>query len=174
MSNHMTVLWQIAERPVKRLFLAVSLFTLALASLVFITLTSTSLPLKAAEAGKLRAVEVHGIWRTHNGELVRFKPCGSQICGQLLSTKGGFQRDKNNPNPKLRNRMVKGLTIIRSRKKTGPAKWVGTVYSVKDGKVYRGSLKLTGKRRALLTGCDGAFCQSATWTKISKTRIANN
>lgn len=168
MSNYRTALWHKAEPPVKQILPNLSLLTLAL-----LILWGTSLPLSAADAGKIHAAEVHGVWRTHNGELVRFKACGSQICGQLLTTKAGFQRDKNNPNPKLRNRKIKGLTIIRSRKRTGPANWVGTVYSVKDGKAYRGSLKLTSNRRALLTGCDGAFCQSATWTKISKTRIAN-
>ncbi|GJM02197.1 MAG: hypothetical protein DHS20C08_06980 [Rhodomicrobium sp.] len=127
---------------------------------------------QAADAGHT-VKHVQGIWRTHNGELIRFTACGPQICGKLLSTRSGISKDKNNPNPKLRNRPVKGLTIIRSHKKTGPSKWIGTVYSIKDGRKYRGSLKLTGARSAKLTGCDGAFCQSATWTKISKTRIAN-
>ena len=120
------------------------------------------------------AGNVHGVWRTHNGELVRFFACGSQICGQLVSSRAGISKDKYNPNPKLRNRPVKGLTIIRSRRKTGPQKWSGTVYSVKDGKTYRGSLKMVSANRAQMTGCDGPFCQSATWTKITKTRVAGN
>lgn len=120
------------------------------------------------------AGNVHGIWRTHNGELVRFYACGRQICGQLISSRAGIAKDKNNPNPKLRNRPVKGLTIIRSRRKTGPQKWSGTVYSVKNGKTYRGSLKMVGTHRAQMTGCDGPFCQSATWTKIRNLRVAKN
>lgn len=118
--------------------------------------------------------DVVGIWRTHNGLLVNFYPCGSGFCGKLASTPKGFAKDKHNPNPKLKARAVKGLTIIRSTKKSGEGKWSGTVYNYENGRTYRGSLKLNGKRSAKLTGCDGAFCQSATWTKIRKTRLANN
>lgn len=115
---------------------------------------------------------VHGLWRTHKGELVRFYKCGRGICGKLVAVRSASRKDTKNKNPKLRNRSLKGLVIIRSRTKTGPKTWKGTVYNIDDGKTYHGSLKLLSPRRAKLTGCDGAFCESATWHKISKTRLA--
>lgn len=161
MVHQTTARWQNAARPTRQLF-------------AFIMLSAVAILTAAPSAMALDAGHVHGLWRTHNGELVRFYACGSQICGQIVTSKAGLRQDKNNPNPKLRNRQVKGLTIIRSNRKSGPAKWAGTVYSVENGRTYRGSLTLTGARSAKLTGCDGAFCQSATWTKISKTRLATN
>lgn len=108
-----------------------------------------------------------GLWRTHDGGLVRFYNCGSQVCGRLIKAKTTLRHDTNNPNPKMRKRPIKGLTIIKSRKKTGPQKWVGTVYNINDGKTYQGSLKLVGHKKAELTGCMSAgFCKSALWKKI--------
>ncbi len=127
--------------------------------------------LKPASASEMAALK--GTWRTHNGELVNFYSCGSNVCGKLMSVRNGIRKDKNNPNPKLRKRAIKGLTIIRSRKKTGPYKWSGTVYNIRDGKTYRGSLKLVKPALAKLTGCQSGFCQSAYWRKISGTRLTS-
>lgn len=148
-----------------------AIIALCLTTLMAITVVVT-VKAHTAKAGPANVVQ--GLWRTHTGELVHFYSCGGGICGKLMSAPRGQKRDTHNPNPKLRKRNIKGLTIIKSRRKAGPGQWHGTVYNVKNGRTYRGSLKLTGPRRAKLTGCDGAFCQSATWTKISKTRIANN
>ena len=124
-------------------------------------------PFNTANAAGLK--DIAGLWRTHKGELIHFYPCGRQICGRIIKARTGLHRDINNPNPKLRKRPVKGLTVIRSRKKAGPQKWVGTVYNVEDGKTYAGSLKLVSRQQAKLTGCiPGGFCQSALWRKVGR------
>ncbi len=113
-----------------------------------------------------------GLWKSHTGDKVRIYKCGSQLCGKLITIRSRLKRDQNNPNPKLRKRALKGLTIMRSRKRMNPKKWVGTVYNINDGKTYNGSLQLKGSNTAQLTGCSSiGLCQSATWKKISKTRV---
>ena len=149
---------QAATAPLK-LFVLLSLISIS----GWLTMTQ---PTKAAEA-----TSITGLWRTHTGSLVRFYNCQSRLCGKLVTSPKGLRRDKNNPNPKLRKRPLKGLTIIRSRAKVSPTKWTGTVYNFKDGKTYPGSLKLVSPKKAILTGCQSGFCQSATWRKIGKTRV---
>ena len=90
-----------------------------------------------------------------------------------MSAPKDIRQDKNNPNPKLRARSVKGLTIIKSGKKIGPYNWAGTVYNVRDGKTYKGSLELVEPAVAKLTGCQSGFCQSALWHKIGGTRVSS-
>lgn len=149
---------QMAAAPLK-LFVLISLISMS-------AWLTTTQPTKAAEAAS-----VTGLWRTHTGSLVRFYKCQARLCGKLASTPRGMRRDKNNPNPRLRKRPLKGLTIIRGRSKGSTGKWTGTVYNFKDGKTYPGSLKLVGAKKAILTGCKSGFCQSVTWRKIGKTRL---
>jgi len=141
---------------------------------LFLTLT-IGLPLLFTGASASLASDnkaLIGVWQTHNSELIRFYSCGRGVCGKLITNRSGLKRDQHNPNPKLRKRAVRGLTIIRGRKKAGAQKWSGSIYNVKDGKTYAGSLKLTGRTRATVTGCmSGGLCQSATWRKISRTKV---
>ena len=134
-------------------------------SLVVISVTSPNFNSSLQAAG---VSEIVGLWRTQKGELIRFFSCGSQICGRIVKARSSRGRDTNNPKPHLRKRPVKGLTIIRSNRKTGPKKWTGTVYNVEDGKTYRGSLKLISGKKAELKGCmSQGLCQSALWKKVS-------
>ncbi|CAN0498434.1 unnamed protein product, partial [Scytosiphon promiscuus] len=54
----------------------------------------------ATNAGGIKSVT--GLWKTHDGGLVRFSACGGQLCGKLISTRAGQKNDKHNSNPKLR------------------------------------------------------------------------
>ena len=147
------------RQPMKSFFLA---FTIG-----FSFLFTSAAPSFASDSKALL-----GVWQTHNSELIRFYSCGRGVCGKLMTTRSGLKRDQYNPNPKLRKRAVRGLTIIRGRKKAGAKKWSGSIYNVKDGKTYAGSLTLTGKNSARVTGCmSSGFCQSANWRKISRTKV---
>lgn len=154
------------KRPLRTtIFLSPTIILSLCLSVAILTSTTQSAFSKDAAA-------VLGVWKTHQGELIRFINCGKRLCGKLIRTRSKLKKDTNNPNPKLRKRAIKGLTIIRSHKKTGPKKWSGTVYNIQDGKTYRGALHLTSTRSAKLTGCSSSgFCQTATWTKISKTPV---
>jgi len=52
-------------------------------------------------------------------------------------------RDKNNPEPALRQRQLCGLTIISRMRPTGPDRWEGgSFYNSHDGKTYGVSTEL--------------------------------
>lgn len=113
-----------------------------------------------------------GKWKTPKGDIIGFYECGKQLCGRILKTTSGLKRDKHNSNPKLRNRPITGLTIMRSVKKSSIFKWHGYVYNVKDGQTYKGSLQLTSINTAKLTGCGAmGLCESVVWKKLG-TNIA--
>lgn len=158
----------------KKTTMLLPVLTVSIVALSTLALQSSNSPVNAASPANTVA-NVTGLWKTHNGDLVRFYSCGKQLCGRLVKTRSAQRKDTNNTNPKLRNRSIKGLTIIRSHKKSGPAKWIGTVYNINDGITYNGSLTLTSSRSAELTGCmGGGLCRTATWNKISSTRVASN
>ncbi len=143
-------------------------------TVLLVTLSFQSNPLQA----KSPAVEakvmkyIVGKWKTPKGDIIGFYKCGKQLCGRILKTTSGLKRDKHNSNPKLRNRPINGLTIMRSVKKSSIFKWHGYVYNVKDGQTYKGSLQLTSINTAKLTGCGSmGICESVVWKKIG-TNIA--
>ena len=108
-----------------------------------------------------------GKWKTPKGDIICFYKCGDQLCGRIIKTTSGLKTDKFNSNPKLRKRLVNGLTIMKSVKKGGIFKWYGYVYNVKDGQTYKGSLQLTSINTAKLTGCGAmGICESVVWKKI--------
>ncbi len=159
MFRHLSALTHFKGQAIKSLFLT---FTIG-----FPLLFTSASPTLASDSKALI-----GVWQTHNSELIRFYACGRGVCGKLMTNRSGLKRDQHNPNPKLRKRAVRGLTIIRGRKKAGVKKWSGSIYNVKDGKTYAGSLTLIAKNRARVTGCmSSGFCQSASWRKISRTKV---
>jgi uncharacterized protein (DUF2147 family) len=57
---------------------------------------------------------------------------------------GQLDRDKNNPNPALRQRKLCGLTIFWGLHSTEPGEWGGGwFYNPDDGKTYQIAAKLT-------------------------------
>jgi uncharacterized protein (DUF2147 family) len=115
--------------------------------------------------------DVVGLWRTPvNDGVVRIAPCGSQICGrvvtsaQLKSAPG--QNDARNHDPALRGRPIKGLLVLQL-KPVGPRQWgEGFVYNPDDGGAYKATAQLTGDGRLRLTACIVApLCQTQVWTR---------
>ena len=114
------------------------IFNLVL-TLLLVTLSFQSDALQAKSPAVEAKVMKHivGKWKTPQGDIIGFYKCGKQLCGRILKTTSGLKRDKQNSNPKLRNRPINGLTIMRSVKKSSIFKWHGYVYNVKDGQTYK-------------------------------------
>ena len=143
-------------------------------SILLAALITQSQPTAAKSPAVEEKIMKHivGKWKTPKGDIIGFYECGKQLCGRILKTTSGLKRDKHNSNPKLRNRPITGLTIMRSVKKSSIFKWHGYVYNVKDGQTYKGSLQLTSINTAKLTGCGAmGLCESVVWKKLG-TNIA--
>ena len=157
----------------KRLF--VSLVPVLTLTAVFIFVTR---PVFAASA------EPVGQWYAEGGAaVVEIRPCGDALCGRVvwlhspLDEDGCELRDKNNPDPALRNRRLVGLQILGGLVASDQrlVSWTGgTIYDPVSGNTYRCRLELEGHDRLRLRGYVGIplFGRTTTWTRVrsDKTR----
>jgi uncharacterized protein (DUF2147 family) len=113
-----------------------------------------------------------GLWNTpvHHG-VVEVYDCGAAICARIVTSdnlkRDPTERDVKNKDPALRDRPLKGLTIMTDFK-GGPTEWKdGHAYDPEDGGVYHGSMKLVDLDTMRLTGCIiFPLCQTQTWIRV--------
>jgi len=133
----------------------------------------------SARPGLAESSSPLGLWNTEGGAaVVEINPCGGALCGQVVwlrspLDKGGCElRDRNNPDPTLRNRLLIGLEILRglfSSNQT-PLSWTGgTIYDPVSGNTYPCRLELEGSDRLYLRGYLGIpfSGRTTTWTRVS-------
>jgi uncharacterized protein (DUF2147 family) len=112
---------------------------------------------------------VQGLWLTddHKG-LVRIGPCGGSLCGtiaKVADTSGGAPKtDIHNPDARLRNRPILGLSVLTGFENAG-SYWKGRAYDPKSGKTYRSTLELNPDGSLKVSGCILFICQSQRWTR---------
>lgn len=126
--------------------------------------------LLAAAPAAAQPASVAGRWITEDGKaLVEIAPCGASICGRIarvLSTEPGRPTtDVKNPDAKLRNRPLLGLTILSGFAPSGSS-WKGQIYDPKSGSTYRSYLTIEGGQLKV-QGCVGPFCQTQHWKRAS-------
>lgn len=80
--------------------------------------------------------------------------CGDRLCGRIVwlvvprDSQGNLDRDKKNPDARLRDRPLCGLTILWGLKPAAPSHWEGgQFYNPFDGETYSFSAKLTTANR---------------------------
>lgn len=89
-----------------------------------------------------------GEWRADNNKTrIKIFPCvddGETFCSVItwLQTP---RKDVNNENPELRERDLIGVEVAKNMKPKGKNKWVGEVYSAKQGKTFASSVSLDGE-----------------------------
>jgi uncharacterized protein (DUF2147 family) len=96
------------------------------------------------------AASPKGVWLIDAKVAVQIFDCGNLLCGRILwlviprNPQGELDRDKNNPDPALRQRRLCGLTIFWGLHSTGADRWGGgRFYNPDDGKTYNISAQLT-------------------------------
>lgn len=117
--------------------------------------------------------DITGLWSTGSeGGRVQIYRCGQALCGKVVDAsrlRGNPDlRDVRNSNPKLRDRRLKGLTVLQGFT-GGPREWSGgSVYDPESGDgASRAFLKLLPNGRLELKGCVAVFCRTKTWTRVS-------
>jgi uncharacterized protein (DUF2147 family) len=115
------------------------------------------------------APQVSGQWlTTEKDSIVEIAPCGATHCGRIVRilapTPEGAPKDKNNPDPALRNRPIQGLTILSGFIDIGKM-WQGSIYDPRAGRVYKSFLSLQPNGTLNVKGCLGPFCRTMTWTR---------
>ena len=116
----------------------------------------------------------NGMWLMENGKVtVRISSCGGNLCGTIVGLKkprdkeGRPKRDKDNPNPGLRNRPVIGLTILNGLSPEGDDRWSGTIYNPDDGNTYDSDVMLVNSRTLKVKGCVAFVCKTKKFTRIN-------
>lgn len=106
---------------------------------------------------KTNKIEIYKSGDTYFGKIVWIKKLESNPSQQL--------KDKNNPNPELRNRNILGMDIISGLKyKSG--EWVnGTIYTPKKGIYADCNVKLLSNGQLKITVSKSGFTKSQKWTR---------
>jgi uncharacterized protein (DUF2147 family) len=115
------------------------------------------------------ADDAFGVWlNPENGSHIKVAKCGGGLCATIVKVTDPSRKDVKNPDPKLRNRPVVGVTIMNGGKKSGEATWSGKLYNTLDGETYSGTVTVVDKTHLKLQGCvlGGLICQGPTWTRV--------
>jgi uncharacterized protein (DUF2147 family) len=119
-----------------------------------------------------------GLWNAEGGAaVVEVRQCADALCGRVvwlrspLDEEGCELRDKNNPDPVLRERPIVGLEILRGLLPSNqdPLTWTGgTIYDPVSGNTYRCQLKLESSDRLYLRGYIAIplVGRTTTWTRV--------
>jgi Uncharacterized protein conserved in bacteria (DUF2147) len=90
-----------------------------------------------------------GVWLMGTKVAIQIFDCSGLPCGRVISltaplnAQGLLKRDTNKADPALRQRQLRGPTIIWNRHAAGPNRWEGGwFYNPDDGKTYRTSTAL--------------------------------
>jgi uncharacterized protein (DUF2147 family) len=124
-------------------------------------IAATASPVAAADPSPT------GEWLVADGSArIRVETCGEALWGIIVwaSDPG---KDKNNPDPALRDRSVIGMPILLDMKKSAPNRWDGQVYNADDGKTYTANISLVSENVLRVEGCvlGGLFCGGENWTR---------
>lgn len=121
----------------------VSVASLAISSLAIIPTVS---------AQTVSAPQIAGIWEAEDGRMkIEMFDAGGVYAGRLIWGQRAveadgktFKRDTNNPNPKLRNRSLQGITILQNLKwDAKDRRWEGgTLYDGTSGRSISAYLRL--------------------------------
>ena len=93
--------------------------------------------------GTASAAVPQGVWMVDGRAALQIYDCNGLMCGRLRwmdtprDAKGEPKRDKNNPDPTLRQRELCGLTLLWDLRPAGPDRWEGGhFYNPESGKTY--------------------------------------
>jgi uncharacterized protein (DUF2147 family) len=91
---------------------------------------------------------------------VRVTSCGKALCGRIAAAKsardpdtGKPWTDKNNPDPRLRDRLVVGVEVFIAMMPDGPGKWTGHLYNTNGGQTVPGHLMEVDGKTIRVEGC---------------------
>jgi uncharacterized protein (DUF2147 family) len=85
----------------------------------------------------------------------------------IVSGKDENKKDVNNPDPKLRERKVKGIVIMWNLRFEDGEYVGGSCYNPRDGNIYRAKMKITGQNTLRIRGylLIPLLGQSQDWTR---------
>lgn len=105
------------------------------------------------------AADPTGTWQTTSGESrykVSYCGDGTELCARLT----WLRSDARTPE----NLALLGKHVVRGARATGENQWQGSV--TYDGDTYKGKVTMVGADALKLSGCQGIFCKSLSFTRL--------
>ncbi len=134
---------------------------------VFVVVSSVFIGAATAHA------DPRGLWLAQDGAQVRVMSCGKALCGRIASPKsptdpdtGQEWTDRDNPDPRLRDRPLVGVEVFISMMPDGPGTWTGQLYNTDSGQTVPGHLYEVGPQTIKIEGCLGALCGGQNLSRI--------
>ncbi len=140
-----------------------------LTSLVVLLLSTLLLPAQTSKRPLGDAIVGEWINPAKDAKFKIFKK-EEKYFGMVIWGTGGDSKDSKNPNPKLRNRDLVGLVLLKDFVFDGKNEWLnGSIYDPKDGKTYACKLRLASPNQLEVRGYVGIslFGRTEVWTKIN-------
>jgi uncharacterized protein (DUF2147 family) len=134
-----------------------------------ILLLSATSPSRAATA-----IDPSGTWATEDGRArIRIERCGTSmelVCGyvvwmkEAIDAKGQPFKDKLNPDPTARSRLLLGHQLLAGLKPSWERHFLGEIYNADDGKFYSISIWRETASSLKVRGCMfSVFCSTQVW-----------
>lgn len=147
------------------------LFSIACGVAVLATLAPGSAP--AAEAAPAALL---GNWLNgpKDGIIEITETANHRIEGRIVGGAHPGRKDANNPDPALRDRVLRGLVIMRGLKADGENRWTGgKIYNPDDGQTYRCYIELRSDGTLKVRGFIGfaLLGKTQTWTRYTGTSM---
>ena len=129
--------------------------------------------LSAATASS-STTDIEGRWLTGDGDgWITIELVGDSLIGKIAGSPNDEPDDEPrfddlNPDPALRDRPLKGLTIMSGFTYDGDGRWTGgRIYDPNSGKTYRGTIRQINADKLKLRGYVGIslFGRTDTWTR---------
>ena len=139
----------------------------------------------SASAARTGADAILGTWLTEAGEqggraYVAIDKDGGGYVGRIVRLEepsfppgdpeaGQPKTDRENPDPGLRDRPIRGLKILAGFAWAGGAKWTGgTIYDPANGKTYKAQITARGGGELAIRGYVGIplFGRTTTWKRV--------
>ena len=122
------------------------------------------------------APDVRGEWATQGHSAhVRIEPCDTAppaLCGTItwlweaVDSDGQPVRDRRNPDPRLRERLLMGLPLLREFRPLASGEWSGgQIYNPENGRTYAASLRLRNPDLLEVKGCVLFVCDTQVWRR---------
>jgi len=114
-----------------------------------------------------------GLWRASDGGLTRISPCGTALCGYIVSVNpkidpstGQPATDKNNSDPSKQNHPLVGLPILIKMRPEEPGRWSGQLYDTDRGQLFPGHLIELDANTVRVEGCALGICDGENMSRV--------
>jgi uncharacterized protein (DUF2147 family) len=106
---------------------------------------------------KTSKIEIYKSGETYAGKIVWL--------AELEKNPGSKPKDKNNPNPQLRDREIFGLVILSNLKYSGGIWKDGSIYTPKRGAYAECKAELMSDGKLKITASKSGFTKTQIWTR---------